>query len=389
MGDREDLAELRRLEELEARAAASQPRQAPGSKPLDYGKMASEGLAALRGDTNLGPIQLGPIGGPYGAALRMGNYAMNNLAPQFIDRLAYKGGGAVTDILAPHVPPEVAGGAGYVANVATQAAPVVAGALLGKSAQPASDAAAKRLMMDALNPPSNARSTGDAAKAVTTLLEEGISPTSGGAAKLRTMIDALNKRASAEIAGAAEKGVVVNKAFPASEVEGALQRFRMQPAPAADEAAILNVWKEFSGRHGAEIPVELADAIKRGGQQILSKKYGQLGPASEAAEKAITRGLRLGTEEVVPTVAPINAKQSALINALKLVEPRASRGGGPTAFGMAPIAGSPEMMAVAAVDRNPWIKSLLARALYNTGPLNVGVGAGAGGAAGHASGRSE
>ena len=106
---------------------AEPTRAAPGSEPLPgFGQnMRDMGLAAAQGIIKGGLPGL--IAGATGEGMRQFGHG--------VDRAAYEGGGAVTDALAPHVPPEVAGGAGYLANVATQAVPVVAGSLVGNAAQ--------------------------------------------------------------------------------------------------------------------------------------------------------------------------------------------------------------------------------------------------------------
>lgn len=366
MADREELEALRRLQELEAKASGGGS-AVRGSEPLpSYGDMMKDsGLNVARRFASMpSPMALPGI---------IGGEALSN-ATKLLDRGAYSTGGAVTDALAPHVPPGVAAAAGTAGNFGVQAIPAFLGFGAGKAAEEPLKAAGRNMMGRALQPPSKALQSGDAAKAVQTMLDEGLNVTPQGAAKLRTMIDALNKKAAQEVAGST---ATVSKAHPMSEVGGVLNRFRAQVNPAADEAAILEAWKEFSGRHGADIPVQLADAIKTGTQQILSKKYGQVGTASEAAQKAIARGLRLGIEEAVPSVAPINAQQSALINALKIAEPRAQMAGSRTLGGISPAAMNPEAMAAMAADRSTLIKSLLARLLYQTGQSRLPTAAGA------------
>lgn len=107
---------------------APEPRQAPGSKELPSfsERMGSMGKAALRGLM---------MGGPTGLIAEAGKESMSQFG-DVMDKAAYTAGGAVTDALAPHVSPEVAGGAGYVANVATQAVPVVAGTMAGRALDP-------------------------------------------------------------------------------------------------------------------------------------------------------------------------------------------------------------------------------------------------------------
>src|SRR5678815_5049891 len=120
-----------------------------------------------------------------------------------IDKAAYNAGGAVTDLTGSPA-------AGYVANVATQVVPTV---LTGQGAKvmasPMMESAGKRIMQAALKPTWEANRTGKDAKAIDTLLEEGVNPTEAGVQKLRGMIGKLNDDISADIANSP---ATVNKA---------------------------------------------------------------------------------------------------------------------------------------------------------------------------------
>src|SRR3990167_2378312 len=121
----EEEFEFRARAEREAAPAA--PRQAPGSQPLPSwsDRMQSSGLNLARGLLT---------GGPTGLITAGGKEALQGLG-DITNRGAYKAGGAVTDVLSPHVPPEVAGGAGYLANVGVQAIPTALGAAMGRASE--------------------------------------------------------------------------------------------------------------------------------------------------------------------------------------------------------------------------------------------------------------
>ena len=111
-------------------------------------------------------------------------------------------GGAATDVLATHVPPEVAGFAGAATEIAV---PTVIGAVAGRAlAQPPAQAMGERLMRSALKPSSKDLVSGDAAKAVQTMLDEGVNVTAGGAAALRAKISALHGEVAKKIAASPE-----------------------------------------------------------------------------------------------------------------------------------------------------------------------------------------
>ena len=379
MDDKEELQALRRMAELETKASgAPTPREAPGAKQLPSWKqrMSTGGVNLLKGAVTGGPLGLATAG--MGEALKtIGDYS---------DRAAYNAGGGVTDLLAGKVSPEVAGGAGYAANVATQAIPTVLGGLIGKGAQPAVQSAGKRVMQSALKPTAKDLLSGNADKAVTTMLDEGVNVSSGGAAKLQSTIDALNKQVSSKIAASP---ALVDKGHAGSEVMDTLGKFRKQVNPVADEQAILNAWKEFSGRYPAKIPIQEAQAVKQGTYKALAGKYGEVGSASTEAQKSLARGLRKGIEEQIPEVAKLNAKESALINALTQTERRTGVAGNRDIGGLAWIANDPKAAAAFFAGRSELFKSIVARMLYSgSGPVTTGTGASLGAALGAESGRS-
>jgi hypothetical protein len=292
-----------------------------------------------------------------------------------IDKASDLAGGAVTDSLAAvsgkrsvvnpfgvTVPPEVSGGAGAITNATLNALPGTSGALLKTPLE----WAAKHSMQSALKPTSIALQNGNAAKAINTLLEEGVNVTPGGAMKLRFQIDLLKKEVNSAIANA-PAGTTVDKAYAASEIVKTLDEFKKQVNPTADTDAIKAAWQEFNGLFPAKIPVAEAQAVKEGTQAQLRDKYGRptVTPAQVAAEKAMARGMRLGIEDAVPGVAEPNAKASQLINALKLVERREGMAGNRDLGGLALLAHNPEAGAAMLADRNPWFKSGLARLLYS------------------------
>lgn len=279
-----------------------------------------------------------------------------------MDKAAEGAGGLVTDSAAAFgASPEVAAGAGAATNAALQVLP---GAGVGATMKAPFEWLGKRLMQSALKPSSENIANKNAAKAIQTMLDEGISATPAGAAKLRTEIDKLKSQVGEMIATSPAD---VDKAWAASELYKTLNKFRNQVNPGADEKAILASWDEFNKLVGAKIPVQDAQKLKEGTQQMLRDKYGRttVTPAGEAAEKSMARGLRLGIEDAVPGVGELNARNSSLINVLKQLEPRLGQVANRDMAGIAPVANSPEAAGLMLADRNPWVKSLLAQILYS------------------------
>lgn len=327
----------------------------PGFK-LDEPKPANpllvEGLKLFRGLVTGGPLGMAAEGMKSGA--------------ERLDRAAYDVGGWLTDKTGS---PE----AGLAANVATQAIPtLISGPAAAKAAAPVFEAAGKRFIQSAMKPNSNALASGDAAKAIDTLLNEGANVTRGGIAKLRGLVDKLHGEVAGKVQEAAKSGATVNRGYVDSEIYNTVQHFRNQLNPGADEAAILKSWAETKAKIGnATIGVDEAQKLKQGTYSILAEKYAKQGAsavdneAATQAQMAGARGLRKGIEDAVPGVAQLNAREAAIINAIELAEKRAGVADNRDIAGIAWLASNPKAFAAATADRSELFKSILARMLYS------------------------
>jgi hypothetical protein len=128
LGDREELQALRRLAELEAKAgggAAPMPQQQQQQPQAQPGFLQNMLNVFTSPQTAGGPMAMTGREG-----LRQGG--------ELLERGAYSAGGDVTDVASGMgASPEVAGGAGFAANVGVQAIPTLLGAGAGRAAQPA------------------------------------------------------------------------------------------------------------------------------------------------------------------------------------------------------------------------------------------------------------
>lgn len=341
-----------------ARGATQQ--EAPAAepeKPTGYGgRMAQAAARMAKGFA---------AGGPLGVALAGVNEATgitNDLAAEG----AYKAGGRVTDLAtSAGASPEVAAGAGYVTNVAMQAAPaLLAGKLTGMASRPAAEAGAKSLMRSALKPVLADARTGKAARAIDTLLNEGVNVTPGGLRVLRDKVDDLNRQIADQIRSST---ATVDKQAVYGPVKEALDKFRMQVNPNSDINAIKGAWDEFVNHpmiSGDNIPVQLAQKLKQGTYKALgNKSYGELKGAEIEAQKAIARGLKDEVAKAVPGVDKLNARESELLNALNVAERRVLVSLNKNPGGLAWLSSNPKAAAAFMADKSELFKSLLARML--------------------------
>lgn len=296
----------------------------------------------------------------------------------------YETGKAVTDTASfLHASPQTAAAAGYAANVAAEALPsLVTGDLL-KAASPALRTFGKKLMQEALKPTLEQLRTGKAARAIQTMLDEGVNVTPGGVAKLRGKIADLNDQIKDAIKSVP---AVVDKAKVASYLQGTLKQFEQQVNPQGDIKAIRQAWQAFINhpmlKDVDQIPVKLAQDLKQGTYKALGEKsYGELKGATTEAQKTLARGLKEEIAKAVPSISALNATESKLLNAAGLAERRVLMAGNRDIGGIGWLAHNPKTWLAFMADRSPLLKSLLARAVYNGAervPQATGMGLGAG-----------
>ena len=347
MDAREELQALRRLAELEAKAS---------------GKPAPQNW-----------VEENMAGGPEWITA---SYAANKETKDPASFAGYEIGGKVTDWTGSPM-------AGYAANVATQALPVVLGGEVAKLTKPLFEKGAKSLMQSALKPTLKQLETGEAQTAVNTLLKEGINPTEGGVAVLRSKSKEVGQQLADALRNSTATVKVGDVGKPLTDTLTAATR---QVNPGDDVEVIKNAWNQFRNLHPLvggkqDIPVQLAQQLKTGTYKQLSDKYGELGSASVEAQKALARGLKDEISAAVPGVSALNARQSELLQTLDVAERRALMELNKNPAGLALIAPTKSQLVAFLADKSALFKSLLARIMYSgseTIPANVargGIGA--------------
>lgn len=279
---------------------------------------------------------------------------------------AYKTGGAVTDVAAGHVPPEVAGGLGWAANVGVQALPMIlTGEFAKKAAPPLFKAGARSLMSSAAKPTLQQWKTGKAARAIDTMLDEGINPTAGGVDILKSRIADLNDEIATAIKGSP---AMINKAKVGARLKELHASLQQQVNPQSDIETIRKAWDQFKNHPllagKTEIPVGLAQSMKQGTYKAIGgKNYGELKGAETEAQKALARGLKEEISSAVPNVAALNKREGNLLNALSVAERRALMDANKNPLGLGVL--NPATLALWLWDRSGWAKAMTARMLYS------------------------
>jgi hypothetical protein len=238
---------------------------------------------------------------------------------------------------------------------------------VGNALSDASGWVSKKLMQSAIKPTLAQRQSGDAATAIDTLLQYGISPTKGGVNKLRELIDGLNDQIATKIGNST---ATVNKGKVLDRLDDARSQFGTQVRPQKDLSAIEEVGNDFASHPSyplpqTEIPVQQAQELKQGTYRVLSKKYGEAGSAETEAQKHLARGLKEEIAAAVPGVESLNAQESKLLTTLDVAERRALLEMNKNPVGLASLAKNPLAAAGFMADRSAAFKAIAARLINN------------------------
>lgn len=323
-------------------------------KELSAKKVSSDNVVpdSLKPEPRARALQSLPRSLAFGADFQR---APNTGGLEDIGKGAYEAGGTVTDATGS---PALGTAVRMIPDIASSAIG------MGPGAAPAMKAAAQNVMQRAIKPSLGELKSGDAAIAIDTMLNEGLNATKGGVRVLKEKISELNDQIKTAIENSPSyiKTGDVGKALMDT-----MKRFQEQVNPQTDIETIKNAWAMFKNHPlingAAEMPVQLAQDLKTGTQQMLRKKYGQLGAADTEAQKGLARGLREEISTTVPEVAGLNAEESKLITTLNVVEKRALLDLNKDMGGLAWLSHRPEVFAAYMADKSALFKSLVARML--------------------------
>lgn len=238
--------------------------------------------------------------------------------------------------------------------------------MAGNALSDLAQAGGRRLMQSAIKPTIAQLRTGDAATAIDTLLQYGISPTKAGVNKLRDLIDGLNTEISNKIS---DSTATVSKQKVLDALGDVRTKFSNQVSPTKDLGSIEGVADDFAAHpnlpSGDAIPVQQAQEMKQGTYKVLSKKYGEAGSAETEAQKSLARGLKEEVASAVPGVQGLNEQESKLLTTLSVSERRALMEMNKNPVGLTALASNPMAALGFMADRSAAFKALAARLINN------------------------
>jgi hypothetical protein len=303
---------------------------------------------------------------------------------QGVAKFANETGGAVVDYLSEKLGPgsPIAAGAGVATRMLLgDIPPMMMGGQVGAAVgAPVMQGAGKWLMQGALKPSAKHLASGKADQAITTLLKEGVPVSRSGVETLKGKIGNLET----EIQSVLDKSTgMVDKYAVGAALSDLVKKTQTNLSAADDIATIQSTLTKFLNHpilnNTSRVPVSVANKIKQSIYKSLGDNAFGLGakPAIQtAAEKGIASGLRQQTGIAEPQVVPLLAQQAELVNALKVMQPRAMMQGNVNPLGLTWLAQNPAAAAGFAIDRSAPVRSWLASQIYrNAAPVTGGAGA--------------
>jgi hypothetical protein len=225
------------------------------------------------------------------------------------------------------------------------------------------------LMQSAIKPTRAELQSGEAQRAIDTLLREDISPNAKGVANIHGKINELNS----EIADLVHSSPETISKQKVMDIANQIRPQLTLPVNSdADVAALNDALSKFQThpllQSSDEISVPLAQEMKQATYRSLGDKaYGELGAASKESQKALARGLKEQIAEKVPSIQGLNKRESDLINAANVAERRALMEGNKNPLGLGTLTPNKEMFGLHMADKSAAIKAKLARELYKMG----------------------
>lgn len=281
------------------------------------------------------------------------------------------GGAATGGVSAGLIDPENAKSGAIIGGLLPPAAK--AAGFVGGAIRDGLDSASKKLMNSALKPTIEMHRKGEAAKAVQTMLDEGLNATKGGVEKLNTLIDDINDAVKKAVGSST---ATVDKKKVLSALDDTKNAFIKDVSPASALNQIDEVGKGFATHPlipNDQIPVQLAQDLKVGTYRNLKKSYGEMKGAETEARKALARGLKEEIALAVPEVSALNAREGGLLNALKVAERRVLMDANKNPIGLGAIAPNKAAFLAFLADRNAALKSIAARGAYQASQPRIGL----------------
>lgn len=307
-----------------------------------------------------------PMAAKYAQALKTGGFDLgeaataSKLANAALRGVAGAGTGYITGQL---LNPETASESAAVQGALASAIPL---------GQQFAQQAAPSMMQKALKPILSKLQSGEAQRAIDTMLKEGVNVSDKGVSTLTGKIKGLNS-AIEDIVNRSDK--TISKQAVIDEINKLRPQWMTIPNKSYIKP-LEDVVSEFQGhellKNADEISVPLAQQMKQQTYKTISDRdWTQLGSPTTQAEQALARGLKNEIARVHPEAGTLNKQESELINALNIAKRRNLMAENMNVGGLAWLASHPLSAIGALIDRNPTATSAIANALNKLSKTEV------------------
>ena len=244
-------------------------------------------------------------------------------------------------------------------------------------------------MTSAVKPPAAMRKSGEATKAIETMLQKGVSPTSSGLEAAKGAVDDLEIAIQTTLENSPG---VVNPAKVASSIKSAFDEVKFKLGRVENEADINTALEKFLSHpeiapHANQLPVAIANRLKQsfyaevGPRSYVPGSSGQMSPtAYDKAQKSLAGGLKEAISQAEPNVVPNLKEQQEMMRVVNLLKERVGASQSQNIYGLGgAMSPSVTRLLIFWADRYPWFKGWAARALYSVAtPVTAGAGVAAG-----------
>lgn len=205
-----------------------------------------------------------------------------------------------------------------------------------------------------------------------TLLDDGINVSQNGLEKLQKLIFSDNAEIQA-LVNASPKAI--SKDLVLGRVDQhAMEAMKSQVNPSKALSAATKVADEFTNHpyyKGETITTPQAQRLKVGTYQEIGDAFNK--PQKAKALKAVARGLKEEVAEATPGVAEINAREARRLAGGEAVASMVQKDASADPMGLLFASTNPTLFLAGLINKQPAVKSMLARGMYSVAAKAAGV----------------
>lgn len=205
-----------------------------------------------------------------------------------------------------------------------------------------------------------------------TLLDDGINVSQAGLEKLQRLIFADNAEIQALVQSSPARIAKDKVLERVDQYAGNVMKSQVNPSKALEKAtAVADEFVEHPYYRGETISPAEAQRLKVGTYQEIGDAYKK--PQKSRALKELARGLKEEIADAVPGVSEINAREARRLAGGEAVATAIQKDASADPMGLLFAASNPQLFIAGLINKQPVVKSMLARGLYGVAAKASGV----------------